>query len=124
VRRSLYVARAPVSGSPWRAHTWSKDLHATGDEVLDYRPSGGAAPDDAACDAEFMEALRESLMDVPGCELALGVLLDGETPAEVATLHGVEVSRVRGAVRAAKSQAAVNLGHFAPGRRVGEEDES
>lgn len=114
-RRVLYLARSPVSGSPCRASKWSAGLRSEGEEALAFHACPAPAPDAFAIDAQFMDALRGALMDTPGCELALGVLLDGETPAEVAARHRVEPARVRAAVRAAREQAVAALGHFAPG---------
>lgn len=123
-RRVLYLARCPVSGSACRASKWSAGLRSDGEEVLAFHASLAQAPDAYAIDAEFMDALRGALMDLPGCELALGVLLDGGTPDEVALAHRVDPSRVRAAVRAAKEQAVATLGHFAPGHVMERGDES
>lgn len=120
VRRQSRVMRAPVSGNEWRAHRWGEGLAAVGDEALAQEVDAPTtatrppAPDDAAIGAEFVEAVRAALMDLPGAELALGVMLDGETPQAVARTFNVSHERVLRAVRDARAEARAQLSHFAP----------
>ena len=102
MRRALYVQRAPVSGSPWRAVHWSKGMRSV--EVdPEAHTDEASTPESVLVGRRFVDTLlhllRETAAVVPNGMLGMRVLL-GENSGQVAREAGVSVAVVMRAVAA------------------------
>lgn len=114
VRRSIYTMKAPMSGSPWRAHRWSLGMHATGEEALAGHAAPTLSPEAYVIGDEFLGALREALADQPDAELAMAVFVDGDRIKDIVEDFQVPRGRVLAAVARCREVVGSVLGHFVP----------
>lgn len=111
MRRALYVQRAPVSGSPWRAVHWSQGLRGVEVEPDAHDDGGDASPERLLVGRRFIDTLltmlRATADMVPNGALGLRVVL-GESSTQVARDARVSVAVVMRAVAALRVAVSDN----------------